>query len=154
MNTNLTYWIYRQQPWSTYALHIATFTSLAFVFDPLILLSCWFATENLDPVQRKWLLIAEIVWMFGFTKIVKLVGLFRRNPRDIIYLPVSIIFGYFHGLIKLYALFTLNMVSSRGKPHRLLPDYEANDTQRRHGEAGLMRMSTTSSVFRNTRSGV
>lgn len=48
--------------------------------------------------------------MFGFTKVVKLMGLFLRNPTDIIYLPVSILFGYFHGLIKLYALITLNMV--------------------------------------------
>jgi hypothetical protein len=49
--------------------------------------------------------------MFGFTKVVKLVGLFKRHPSDIIFLPVSIIFGYLHGFIKLYALFTLNMVS-------------------------------------------
>lgn len=48
--------------------------------------------------------------MFAFTKVVKLIGLFRRNPSDIIFLPLSIAFGYFHGLIKLYALFTLNMV--------------------------------------------
>lgn len=46
--------------------------------------------------------------MFGFTKVtVKLVRLFRQNPRD---LPVSIIFGYLHGLIKLHALFTLKEV--------------------------------------------
>ena len=49
--------------------------------------------------------------MFGFTKVVKLMGLFRRNPGDIVFLPVSVLFGYFHGLIKLYALMTLNMVS-------------------------------------------
>jgi hypothetical protein len=54
--------------------------------------------------------------MFGFTKVVKLVGLFRRNPSDIMFLPVSILFGYFHGLIKLYALFTLNEVSHE-PPH-------------------------------------
>lgn len=48
--------------------------------------------------------------MFAFSKVVKLVGLFRRNPSDLKYLPVSVLFGYFHGLIKLYALFTLNMV--------------------------------------------
>lgn len=48
--------------------------------------------------------------MFGFTKVVKLMGLFMRNPSDVMFLPVSILFGYFHGLIKLHALFTLNMV--------------------------------------------
>ena len=49
--------------------------------------------------------------MFGFTKVVKLMGLFLRNPSDVVFLPVSIMFGYFHGLVKLYALVTLNMVS-------------------------------------------
>lgn len=49
--------------------------------------------------------------MFGFTKFVKLMGLLLRNPSDVIFVPVSIVFGYFHGLIKLYALITLNMVS-------------------------------------------
>ena len=51
--------------------------------------------------------------MFAFTKVVKLIGLFLRNPSDVIYLPLSIVFGYFHGLIKLYALLTLNMVGLR-----------------------------------------
>jgi hypothetical protein len=101
---------YRQQPWCSYALHFATFTSLAWFFDPLILLSGWWGTASLDVNARWSIFIAQVVWMFGFTKVIKLVGLFRRNPQDIVFLPVSIIFGYFHGFIKLYALLTLNMV--------------------------------------------
>ncbi|KAL2270828.1 hypothetical protein VTJ83DRAFT_199 [Remersonia thermophila] len=104
-----------QQPWCTYALHIATFTSLAFVVDPLLLFSCWWGTENWEPRQRYMLLGAEIAFMFGFTKVVKLVGLFRKNPCDIMFLPVSIVFGYFHGLIKLWALFTLKETSWGGR---------------------------------------
>ncbi|KAK4170106.1 nucleotide-diphospho-sugar transferase [Cladorrhinum sp. PSN259] len=104
-------WVYRQQLWCTYALHIATFTSLAFLFDPLILYSCWRGTENWELKNRYILLGSEIAFMFCFTKVVKLVGLFRKNPIDIVFLPVSILFGYFHGLIKLYALFTLKETS-------------------------------------------
>ncbi|KAK4136838.1 glycosyltransferase family 2 protein [Trichocladium antarcticum] len=104
-------YVITQQRWSTYALHIATFTSLAFLFDPLLLISCWWGTENWEPRDRYILLGAEIVFMFGFTKVVKLVGLFRRNPSDILFLPVSVLFGYFHGLIKLYALCTLKHTS-------------------------------------------
>lgn len=63
--------------------------------------------------------------MFAFTKVVKLIGLFRRNPSDIVFLPLSIAFGYFHGLIKLYALFTLNMVcvylAKSSLPYVLVP---------------------------------
>jgi hypothetical protein len=101
---------YSQQPWCTYALHIATFTSLAFAIDPLLLASCWWATAKWELGHRQYAFWAQFVFMFGFTKVVKLVGLFRRNPADFVYLPLSIAFGYFHGLIKLYALLTLNMV--------------------------------------------
>ncbi|EJT69092.1 hypothetical protein GGTG_13360 [Gaeumannomyces tritici R3-111a-1] len=100
--------VWRQQPWSTYALHIATFTSLAFVFDPLILASLWWGTADWDVVSRRCAFGAMLVF-FAFTKVVKLVGLFRKNPADIVFLPLSIVFGYLHGFIKLYALFTLNM---------------------------------------------
>ncbi|KAK4144782.1 glycosyltransferase [Dichotomopilus funicola] len=104
-------YVWRQQKWCTYALHIATFTSLAFLVDPLLLFSCWWGTANWDPSNRRVLLAAEIAFMFGFTKVVKLVGLFRKNPSDIVFLPVSVLFGYFHGLIKLWALFTLKQTS-------------------------------------------
>ncbi|KAK4118097.1 glycosyltransferase family 2 protein [Parathielavia appendiculata] len=104
-------YVLTRQPWCTYALHIATFTSLAFVIDPLLLFTCWWGTENWQPSNWRTLLAAEIAFMFGFTKVVKLVGLLRRNPRDIMFLPVSILFGYFHGLIKLYALCTLKETS-------------------------------------------
>lgn len=49
--------------------------------------------------------------IFAFTKIVKLVGLFRKNPADVMFLPLFIIFSYLHGFIKLYALFVLNIIS-------------------------------------------
>jgi len=37
-------------------------------------------------------------------------GLFWRNPSDIIYLLLFIIFSYFYGLIKLYAFIMINKV--------------------------------------------
>ena len=54
--------------------------------------------------------VAQLVFML-LTKVVKLIGLFIREPKDIGFLPISILFGYFHGWIKLYALLTLRMVS-------------------------------------------
>jgi hypothetical protein len=61
--------------------------------------------------------------MFAFTKVVKLIGLFVRNPSDVVFLPVSIVFGYFHGLIKLYALCTLKMVSPCPAQQELMKTY-------------------------------
>ncbi|KAL1851644.1 hypothetical protein VTK73DRAFT_9410 [Phialemonium thermophilum] len=104
-------YVWKQQPWCTYALHLTTFTSLAFVVDPLLLASLWWGTETWDPSFRRYAFWAQFIFMFAFTKVVKLIGLFKRDWRDIVFLPVSIVFGYFHGLIKVYALFTLKMTS-------------------------------------------
>lgn len=60
-----------------------------------------------------------------FSKVIKLVGLFMREPADLIFLPVSIIFGYFHGFIKLYAGLTLRMTSWGSRA-----DGDANDSHR------------------------
>ncbi|KEY64714.1 hypothetical protein S7711_09330 [Stachybotrys chartarum IBT 7711] len=117
--------VWKQQWWCTYALHFATFTSLAFLFDPLLLWSCWRATADWEPRNRAYAFWAQAIFMFGFTKVVKLMGLFKRNPSDVMFLPVSILFGYFHGLIKLHALFTLNMTSWGSRE-----DGDTNDEQR------------------------
>lgn len=47
------------------------------------------------------------------SKFIKLLGHYRRYPADFLLLPVSILFGYFHGAIKIYAAVTLNVVSYR-----------------------------------------
>ncbi|KYK57442.1 glycosyltransferase family 2 [Drechmeria coniospora] len=107
-----------QQPWCVYALHIATFTSLTFAVDPLLLASCWWATGEWSYGNRQYAFWSQFMFMFGFTKVVKLLGLFRRHPIDVVFLPASIIFGYLHGLIKLYALMTLNMPCHAGTPSR------------------------------------
>lgn len=137
--------LFSQQPWSTYALHIATFTSLAFVVDPLLLASLWWGTEGWNLETRQRWLWAQFIYMFAFTKVVKLVGLFRRNPSDIIFLPLSIMFGYFHGLIKLYALLTLNMVGNvQNTGFQTSP---ADFNHRPHGAADLMVMLTMQYVW-------
>lgn len=132
----------RQQPWSTYALHIATFTSLSFAFDPLIIFLTFKATASWSPTYQFYALLAQLVWMC-ISKIVKLIGLFVREPSDLMFLPVSVLFGYLHGLIKLYALFTLRHVSRVPFPLCLRPmltvfqtswgsraDGDANDSHR------------------------
>lgn len=55
-----------------------------------------------------------------FSKIIKLVTHFVRFPLDILLWPVSVLFGWYHGIIKMHALATLNEVSNkavhRGRP--------------------------------------
>jgi glycosyltransferase involved in cell wall biosynthesis len=119
-------YVWKQQLWCTYALHFATFTSLAFLFDPLLLVTCWWATAGWESQEdRAYAFWAQFIFMFGFTKVVKLMGLFIRNPSDVMFLPISVVFGYFHGIIKLYALVTLNMTSWGSRA-----DGDANDESR------------------------
>lgn len=47
------------------------------------------------------------------SKFLKLLGHYIRHPVDFLLLPVSIIFGYLHGLIKAKAMISLNAVSQR-----------------------------------------
>lgn len=49
------------------------------------------------------------MWMF-VSKFSKNLGHYIRYPSDLALLPVSIVFGWLHGLIKLYAMFTLDVV--------------------------------------------
>lgn len=56
-------------------------------------------------------------WMF-VSKFIKLLGHYIRYPADFLLLPISIIFGYLHGLIKIYAMLSLNVV--RYAPNFLL----------------------------------
>lgn len=49
-------------------------------------------------------------WML-MSKFLKLLGHYIRHPVDFLLLPVSILFGYLHGLIKAKAMLSLNVVS-------------------------------------------
>jgi len=95
---------YSRQPWCSYALHMATFNPPALITDSSLVYLLYKATQSYQCI------FALALWMI-FTKTVKLLPHFFLYPQDIIYLPVSILFGYFHGAIKLYALCTLDDVS-------------------------------------------
>ncbi|OJD26160.1 hypothetical protein ACJ73_02470 [Blastomyces percursus] len=96
---------WRRYPWSTYAVFLSTPTQLTIVTEPLLIWLCHKMTEA-DAMLR----LRSILQLLGFiasTKFIKLVGHYRQHPWDLVLFPVSILFGYFHGLIKIYSLFTL-----------------------------------------------
>lgn len=67
-------------------------------------------------------LAALLTWIF-ISKFVKLLGHYIRYPVDFLLLPVSILFGYLHGLIKAKAMVSLNVVSpwqNVGSPSKIL----------------------------------
>lgn len=132
----------RQQPWSTYAVHQTTLTAWAIPTDFLLVYLACRATEDWGHSARVWLLACLGVWMFT-SKWIKLIGHFIRYPVDIVFLPVSIIFGYIHGFLKLYAMVTLDVVSLPFSDLRFAANHR---TCRRHGAAARTRTRTTRSA--------
>ncbi|GAM90746.1 hypothetical protein ANO11243_087910 [Dothideomycetidae sp. 11243] len=98
------YW--RTQPWTTYAVFQTTLTAWA-VMDPILFSLIFLATRDWVAADRTLALVFAGFWIFGFAKTVKLVGHFGRYPKDLALLPISILFGYAHGIIKLIGLCTL-----------------------------------------------
>ena len=99
-----------QQPWSTYAVQLTTLSPPALIGDIMLWWLLWqaSATWTVEAVHRAyWALFA---WM-TFSKFIKLITHFARYPVDVLLWPVSILFGWFHGAIKMYALATLSEVS-------------------------------------------
>lgn len=102
--------IWHTQPWSTYAVQLTTLSPPALIGDLALLYFVHRATFFWTAEDRYLAMILLLGWMI-FSKFIKLITHFIRYPVDIILLPVSILFGWFHGAIKMYALFTLSEVS-------------------------------------------
>ncbi|KAL2351511.1 polysaccharide synthase Cps1 [Cryomyces antarcticus] len=103
--------VWRQQPWSTYAVQQTTLTGWPLLIDSALVCLCWRITRpyTLDEkVFYRGLLIAWII----FSKIVKNLEHYVRYPVDLLLLPIGIGFAYLHGsVLKLYALFTLDVTA-------------------------------------------
>ena len=90
-------------------MHLTTLSPAAFIGDMALIWLLWLGTGEW-PVEKAALAIeALLAWML-FSKFIKLITHFVRYPVDILLWPVSIIFGWFHGIIKFYAFATLNEV--------------------------------------------
>ncbi|TKX19290.1 hypothetical protein C1H76_8475 [Elsinoe australis] len=94
-------------PWTTYAVFQTTLTAWAFI-DPVLFYLIFRATETWASDYQILVRTFAAIWIFVFAKSVKLMGHFIRYPADLILLPISILFGYLHGIIKLIGLCTLS----------------------------------------------
>ncbi|KAK3168384.1 hypothetical protein OEA41_004831 [Lepraria neglecta] len=100
----------KKQPWSTYAVYQTTLLQWAFLWDCLLLYLYFISTELWSPESQLLGLAALLSWML-MSKFVKLLGHYIRYPVDLLFLPISIIFGYLHGLIKAKAMLSLNVTA-------------------------------------------
>ena len=81
---------------------MTTFTHWALAWD----IGLWFFCPNSSCLF--WFFVATLV----ASKLIKLFPLFIREPLYVLYAPLSVSFGYFHGVIKFYAALTLHVVST------------------------------------------
>ncbi|RDH35685.1 nucleotide-diphospho-sugar transferase [Aspergillus welwitschiae] len=117
-----------RQPWSAYAVHLTTLSPPALLGDLLLLILCHKATVSWDNDTHALAMQALGLWMF-ISKFIKLLGHYIRYPVDVILLPVSILFGYFHGAIKIYAVLTLNVTTWGSRDGA--DDYDAERMKKR-----------------------
>lgn len=99
-----------RQPWSAYAVHLTTLSPPALLGDLLLVWLCHKATVSWGDALHDRAMTSLYLWIFS-SKWIKLLGHYIRYPVDVFLMPVSILFGYFHGAIKMYAVMTLNVVS-------------------------------------------
>jgi len=103
-------------PWSLYAVFQTTITQWAFVLDGLLFATAYLALAEagyyapaVDPRTHGQRTLFWAVWAahWFFAKTIKLLPHLLRNPADVRFIPASILFGYFHNLIKLYGCITV-----------------------------------------------
>ena len=131
----------RRQPYSAYAVHLTTLSPPAILGDAALICLLWTSVQAWPETQKQLAMYSLLVWMF-VSKFIKNVGHYARYPSDIALLPVSIVFGWFHGLIKLYAMFTLNVVRTPLHLFLLSPignlDLPTNSLLLSHGKAARL----------------
>lgn len=101
----------RRHPWSTYAVFQTTLTQWSFAWDACLTYLLWFSTQDWPAVARQQAFIWWTLWLV-FSKTIKLMGHLVRYPEDFLMLPVSFVFGWLHGFIKLWAGLTMHVVSA------------------------------------------
>lgn len=103
-------WI--KQPYSVYSIYLASFFNFALLIDPLLLYLCY----RPDYVsETNWTSIWLLVIWIVCSKMVKLITYFWREPRDLLFFPLYVLFAYYHSLIKLWALLTFWDVAWSGR---------------------------------------
>ncbi|KAJ5128422.1 hypothetical protein N7448_002141 [Penicillium atrosanguineum] len=120
--------IWYRQPWSAYAVHLTTLSPPALLGDLLLVWLCHKATVSWGDVLHDRAMTSLYLWIFS-SKWIKLLGHYIRYPVDVFLMPVSILFGYFHGAIKMYAVMTLNVTTWGSRDGA--DDYDAERMKKR-----------------------
>jgi len=104
--TNETYWRSSRFWWGCYVIYAGQMQTPAALIDGI---SFWCFVSAFAGSQQFVLPACACLGLWVLlTKTIKLLPHFLRYPEDFVFLPVSLFFSYLHGLIIVYALFTLH----------------------------------------------
>ncbi|KAH9223848.1 nucleotide-diphospho-sugar transferase [Leptodontidium sp. 2 PMI_412] len=111
---------WKTQPWSVYAIYLSSFVNLALFYDIALLTTLHYGLESPHSWPNQCFesinTMLTLVLILFISKMIKPLPHFWRNPRDMLYIPFYILFGYYHSLIKLKALFTVCVISWGSRP--------------------------------------
>ncbi|KAK4144014.1 glycosyltransferase [Dichotomopilus funicola] len=99
MVTDRSIWAF--QPYCAYAAHLTSLANFAAITDPLL----FFLFSRSSAYNLPHSLLALVGWVL-FTKMVKVADYFRRTPQNLFLFPIYLAFGYFHSIIKFWAMLT------------------------------------------------
>lgn len=92
--------VFSTQPWAVYAVYLYLLLNFALFYE-CALLFC-LAKSPLGSKEAIW----GVVGLLLASKLVKPFPHYWRRPCDLVWLPGQILFGYFHSVVKLWALVT------------------------------------------------
>ncbi|KAL8688022.1 MAG: hypothetical protein Q9218_005965 [Villophora microphyllina] len=136
--------VWRMKPWSAYAIYLRTFNPPAVVCEEVLAYLLYHAYDGSHespgyffPAKRLTAPVLFGIWTL-FAKTVKLVPHFWQYPGDLRYLPASWAFCYCHGVIKIWALLTIDKTTWDGGKMDLpcLRDVARGAKEDGHGEFG------------------
>jgi hypothetical protein len=124
--------VWRSQPWSVYAVYLSSFVNFVLFYDTALFFSLYYSSFgdlydkcselSIEPYGKSLCLPFGISWsqssalwilagLILLSKLIKPLPHYMRNPRDLMYVPLQIAFGYWHSWVKLYALLTVRNVA-------------------------------------------
>ncbi|KAF2167927.1 glycosyltransferase family 2 protein [Zasmidium cellare ATCC 36951] len=103
---NEQYWRSLRYIWGLYYIYISQFQTPALLIDGLLFFFLHLALEDATLTTARIAYVVLAIWII-FTKNLKMIPHFRKYPQDLKFVPIGIVFSYFHGLINLWALFTM-----------------------------------------------
>lgn len=122
-------------------MQLTTLSPPALIGDGVLMLWLYWGTSGWPRRDAHTVMLLLLSWM-AVSKIVKLIPHFARYPVDVLLWPVSVMFGWIHGVIKCHALITLNEV----RRTRSCVTRTVADMSRLHGVLELEQIPPTRSA--------